>query len=83
MWTITSLMEFWLRARMISADAPRTSARFIFNREHVFADCTWNPDLSSIDCLTLLTIVSVKDSWFPVEALLSSISTGTTPIHGA
>lgn len=25
---------------MISADAPRTSARFIFNREDDFADCT-------------------------------------------
>lgn len=29
---ITSLMVFWLRARMISADAPRTKARFIFNK---------------------------------------------------
>lgn len=27
-------------------------------------------------------MASAKDSWFPVEALLSSISTGTTPIHG-
>ncbi len=31
----TSLTVFWLRARMISADAPRTKARFIFNRVDV------------------------------------------------
>ena len=29
----TSLTVFWLRAKMMSADAPRTSARFIFIRE--------------------------------------------------
>lgn len=29
----TSLTVFWLRARMMSADAPRTNARFIFTRE--------------------------------------------------
>lgn len=33
--------------------------------------------------LTLLTMASANDSWFPVEALLSSMSTGTTPIHGS
>lgn len=32
-WIFTSLTVFWLRARIISADAPRTNARFILNRE--------------------------------------------------
>lgn len=38
-WTLcrfTSLMVFWFRARMISADAPRTNARFIFNKKDSF-----------------------------------------------
>lgn len=102
---------FWLRARMISAEAPRTRARFILTRKEHKKVLTLKPtaqykrtfigtsqhglrnhgdvSLSSgwrtVDhCrLTLLTIASVKDSWFPVEALLSSISTGTTPIHSS
>lgn len=90
---ITSLMVFWLRARMISADAPRTKARFIFNKTNetrilfhstsIRLETEFLPVFVQILSLTLLTIASAKDSWFPVEALLSSMSTGTTPIHGS
>lgn len=87
---ITSLMVFWLRARMINADAPRTKALFILNTTkknslsfYIRPDTGLLPLVGPVLSLTLLTMASVKDSWFPVEALLSSMSTGTTPIHGS
>lgn len=72
---------------MISAEAPRTNARFICNRGKASQSVPeWTqffPDVVKTWFLTLLTIVLAKDSWFTVEALLSSISTGTKPIHGS
>lgn len=87
----TSLTVFWFRARMMSADAPRTNARFIFNQRnteifylHGNVPNSMNETASEQHgLLTLLTMASAKDSWFPVEALLSSMSTGTSPIHGS
>lgn len=46
----TSLTVFWLRARIISADAPRTSARFIFNREDACLVCRVSPYMNKICC---------------------------------
>lgn len=60
MWSITSLRVFWLRARMISADAPRTSARFIFNRGWFLK---WN-ELNWIEWFCRLYMPLCTAFWF-------------------
>lgn len=73
-------MVFWLRARMISADAPRTSARFIFNRGDVFADCTCTYTLPNMNSWFKLNWLSYFIDHCISEGLLFS-SGGFAVIH--
>lgn len=69
--------------RPASSLTKQMKQEFWFHSTSIRLETEFLPVFVQILSLTLLTIASAKDSWFPVEALLSSMSTGTTPIHGS